>query len=399
MCRSSAIFFVLLFTHGAFAGGVKLTIRDLPSPAGERSGEANLWTHQGKLAMSWIESEDSRKGALHWAVFDGKNWSDPRLVYRGDKLFINWADFPKMASHGQVTAAAWLEMLGEGTYAYGARAVISHDGGRTWGAPFWLHEDRTRNEHGFVSFAPAGKDQLAAIWLDSRAMGDAEGGHGEGQGAMQLMSRVIGPDGLGPETAVDDQTCECCNTDLIATGDGLLAAFRDRSDAHIRDIHLARLKDGRWRQLGAIRADGWEIHGCPVNGPALAASGETVAAAWFTGAQDQPRVWLAASADAGARFSAQISVADAPPMGRVDCVIENGLIWVSWMAMNGAVKLAAYSFEEELVPEGGPWTLSAGSAARAAGFPRLAAFKGTLFMAIRDAEAARVAIKAIVPRP
>ena len=59
---------------------------------------------------------------------------------------------------------------------------------------------------------------------------------------------------------------------------------------------------------------------CPVNG-AVAAAGERVAVAWFTGADKTPRVKLAFSNDAGETFGQPVAVDDGNPTGRVDVLL------------------------------------------------------------------------------
>ena len=78
---------------------------------------------------------------------------------------------------------------------------------------------------------------------------------------------------------------------------GPVAAYRDRSEAEIRDIAVRRLVGGEWSEPVHVGEDNWEIRGCPVNGPALAARGEDVAIAWFTGAGGTAKVSVAFSAD------------------------------------------------------------------------------------------------------
>lgn len=56
----------------------------------------------------------------------------------------------------------------------------------------------------------------------------------------------------------------------------------------------------------AVHADGWKITRCPVNGPASASRGATLAVAWFTSASARPSGQLAFSEDAGATFGPPI---------------------------------------------------------------------------------------------
>ena len=116
------------------------------------------------------------------------------------------------------------------------------------------------------------------------------------------------------------------------TAEGPLVVYRDRSGQEVRDIAVVGLRAGRWSEPRGLPADGWEIQGCPVNGPAVAASDRRVAVAWFTAANDAPRVRLAFSNDAGASFGAAVRVDDGNPLGRVDVVLlDDGSAVVSWV--------------------------------------------------------------------
>src|SRR6185436_19389464 len=129
--------------------------------------------------------------------------------------------------------------------------------------------------------------KLGAIWLDGRNMPDEETGN------MALMFTTISSAGvLGPEAVIDNRTCECCQTAMAATPDGFIAAYRDRSDKEIRDISIARFTGGKWSAPETLSKDGWEIDGCPVNGPAVSSGGKNVAVAWFTAPDDKPQVNL-----------------------------------------------------------------------------------------------------------
>jgi hypothetical protein len=91
------------------------------------------------------------------------------------------------------------------------------------------------------------------------------------------------------------------------------------------------LKNGQWSDPQSLSKDGWEIRGCPVNGPAISSAGQNVAVAWFTAARDQPRVDATPSADGGATFGPPILVGDENPIGRVDVIaLSSGNALVSW---------------------------------------------------------------------
>lgn len=110
-----------------------------------------------------------------------------------------------------------------------------------------------------------------------------------------------------------------------------------------------------------------------MNGPALAASGNRVALAWFTGARDTARVNVAFSRDGGAHFGAPIRVDGGSPGGRVDAVLlADGSALVSWIERVGgdtaAVRVRRVTSDGK---SGGPITIAQSSTARASGVPRM----------------------------
>jgi hypothetical protein len=309
----------LLATHQAIAQS-----RELPSPAGPGSLAPNLFVSaDGRVYLSWIERLDETRRALRFSVREGDAW------------FVNWADFPSLVALPDGTLAAhWLVKSGSGTYAYDVNIARSGDGGRTWGRPLVPHRDGTQTEHGFVSLFAAPGNALEAVWLDGRETGPADGGHEHGgSGAMTLRYAAIAADGtLTREAMLDARVCDCCQTSAALTAQGPVVVYRDRSDREKRDVSIVRLRDGRWTDPQPVSADHWEIHGCPVNGPSVAADGRRVAVAWFTAADDVPRVKLALSADAGESFATPVVVDDGNPLGRLETVLlDDGSALVSWL--------------------------------------------------------------------
>ncbi|MBI2403747.1 MAG: exo-alpha-sialidase, partial [Gemmatimonadetes bacterium] len=255
-------------------------------------------------------------------------------MVQGESFFVNWADFPSLVElpNGQ-WLVHWLQRTPPRSYAYHVKLAISGDHGVTWSKPFSPHRDISPTEHGFVSMVPW-EHGAALIWLDGRAMTGGEGAdHGMGQGAMTIRFTTLDADGkLGEETLLDDRTCECCQTALVRTSSGLMAAYRDRSETELRNIAITQLAGGSWSEPAPVHDDGWHFPGCPVNGPSLSAAGDTVAIAWFTAPEEQRRVSVAFSTDAGATWGAPIRVDDGRPVGRVDLeMLADGSALVSWL--------------------------------------------------------------------
>lgn len=301
-------------------------VREIATPAGPESGRPRLSsTPGGGALLSWTEP-DGDQHVLRYAIWADTGWSAPRTADTGSNWFINWADTPGVIelANGQ-TVAHTLVSQPAGGYAYDVRARIRS--GELWSDPVLPHTDGTPTEHGFVSVVPVG-DRAGLVWLDGREMA---GGHGAG--AMTLRFATLSPTGeLANEAVLDDKTCDCCPTAAVATPSGLVVAYRDRTDAEVRDISVVRQLEGEWTEPVTVHHDGWEINGCPVNGPALAADGNRLALAWFTGAADTSRVLLALSDDGGATFAAPIRIDDGDPIGRVSVAfLPSGEAVVGWL--------------------------------------------------------------------
>lgn len=351
-------------------------VRELPSPAGPGSGQPNLAVSpDGRVYLSWIERLGEGRFSLRFAVKEGAGWSAPRVIAEGSNWFVNWADFPSMIALPDGSLAAhWLVKSGPGTFDYDVTIARSFDGGKTWGKPFVPHRDGVKTEHGFVSMFAAKDGALAAVWLDGREMKPGAGDHGHGHGNMTLRYVKVKRDGtLTDEAALDGRVCECCQTSAALTDDGPVVVYRDRSEQELRDISIVRWQKGKWSQPRPIHQDNWQINGCPVNGPAVAASGRRVAVAWFTGAGNTSRVKLAFSTDAGATFDAPITVDGGNPAGRVDVLLlGDGSAMVCWLEKipgGGEVRV------RRIRPDGKgdqAITVSTSGTARSNGFPQMA---------------------------
>lgn len=351
------------------------TVREIATPAGPGSAEPCIEAGaDGRVYLSWIEALGEEGHALRFAVREGAAWSAPRTVATGSDWFVNWADFPSVTALGSgALVAHWLRKTGGEPYAYAVALSFSSDGGATWSTPLTPH-DASPTEHGFVSKVPLPGGRVLAIWLDGRQTG---GAHGAPGGPMTLRAAIVRTDGtIEREDRIDARVCDCCQTDAVPLDDGsIVVAYRDRSEEEIRDISVARFDGARWDSPRTVHDDGWEMPGCPVNGPAIAARGSLVVVAWFTaaGAPPIPRVRIAFSADAGTTFEAPVDVDAGRPVGRVDvAILESGDAIVTWIeSEEGAARILARRVGRDGV-RGPSVEVATTSASRAAGFPRTA---------------------------
>jgi len=354
---------------------VVVTPQALRSPTGANSAQPQLSVSSRGVLLSWIE----RTGDLATLKFSARTatgWSEARTVASGRDWFVNWADVPSVMRLPSGTIVAhWLQKSGPDTYAYDVRLSYSTDEGTTWAPSFIPHHDGTRTEHGFASLFPIG-DGLGLIWLDGRNMKPTAGhdDHGGG-GAMTVhYARFDRNWKQVEESAVDARVCECCPTAATVTSEGVIAAFRDRSANEIRDIYTSRLVNGKWSDPAAVHADGWNIAACPVNGPALSASGRHVAASWFTVKDDQGQAYLAFSSDAGRTYGAPIRVDDGGSLGRVDValVADGSAAIATWIEFADQRSQFRVRRIDRSGARSAPVTIAGLAAGRASGYPRMA---------------------------
>lgn len=369
-----------LLALAACSSGPAFTVGDVEFAGPPGSGEPHLAEAPGgRAVLTWLEPVGGDRYALEVAVRGPEGWSAPRSIVVSDAFFVNWADFPSLAVlEDGAWVAHWLEKVAPSPYAYHVKLAVSRDEGATWSAPVVPHRDDSPTEHGFVSIVPW-NGGAALVWLDGRQM--AAGAAGEGRpsghelmsGAMSVRFTTLGPDGgLGDDVLLDDRACECCQTALAVTAGGLIAAYRDRSEEEVRDIAVVRWTAGRWSDPVRVAPDDWHIAGCPVNGPQLAARGDTVAIAWFTAPEERARVFAAFSTDGGASFGPPIRVDDGTPRGRVDVeLLRDGAALVTWLELT---ELDAEVRARAVRPDGragASIVVAATDEARSSGFPRI----------------------------
>lgn len=341
---------------------------DPPSAPGALA--PNLQTSPGGVLATWLEPLDEDRHRLQFSRWTSGSWTAPVTIVEDGRIVANWADVPSVAQSGDgALVAHWAQTSGSEAYAYDAMVARSTDGGTTWTPVGPLNDDGTPTEHGFVSLV--GEERgVRAFWLDGRATG-TEGG------AMTLRTAMVG-DAIASGEVVDAIVCDCCGTAAASSAGGPVVAYRDRSRDEIRDIATARRPEGAAWASSSVHRDGWQIAGCPVNGPAIAVRGRSAAVAWYTYAGSTHRVRLAFSEDAGATFAAPIDVDAArgsrAPVGRVSVVLDgDGAAIVGWLASDredAAILLRRVGRDGAL---GAELRIGGTTAGRDAGFPKLAA--------------------------
>jgi hypothetical protein len=328
---------------GSSATGPEIRLLDVPAASG--SGQPFLAPiPDGRVVLSWLEPAGDGIG-LRYATLEDGAWSAARTIAQGDDLFVNWADVPSVVPiTTDVWVAHWLKLVPESFGAYDVVAATSQDAGATWSTPVLLNDDGTETEHGFATSFPFG-DAIGILWLDGRQLAEWSFDRPDELLGTSLRYASLTSDGRVIERGeIDPLVCDCCQTDVAIASSGPIVVYRDRTEAEIRDV-VARRHDGdAWQPEVALGEEQWLIEGCPVNGPAVAAQGEAVAAAWFTAADDRPRVRFARSGDGGSSFAAPVDIDAEGAFGQVAvALLDDATAVVSWwrQASAGRTALAA----------------------------------------------------------
>lgn len=351
----------------------------------------NIFQAGDTVYLTWIEpvgdeserpsESQSSVRALRMSRLRGGVWDEPITIVERDDFFANWADLPSVSvMNDGALVAHWLQRSGEATYAYDVIAAMSEDDGASWSTLGPIHSDGTQTEHGFVSLVPE-PNAMRVFWLDGREMAEGEHGGGTGHGAMTLRTARIA-ETISEDTVIDTRICECCNTAAAMTAGGPIIVYRDRDEHELRDISIVRREAGAWTAPQLVHNDGWRVAACPVNGPAVAAAGDSVVVAWYTGATTGGSVRAAFSADSGASFSPPVDVDSSFPEGRVSVELlsptEAMVIWIAPGTAHQAEIMARRIAADGHMGPAAP--LATTSRSRQSGFPKTAVVDESLIL-------------------
>ncbi len=355
------------------------------NPFPENSSESFLLSTDKDLFISWTEQVlDSN--FLYVTKLEGDSWSNKKLITKGTDWFVNWADFPSI-SYNNLSNSIFsfhLQKSSEETFSYDVNYHINSK--ETWKDMNKIHDDNTFSEHGFVSSIPY-KDGFMVSWLDGRntyGVGD----HGHAKGAMTIRSAVLDSNGnIVSQNVIDEMVCECCQTSMAISGDIPIVVYRDRSEGEIRDIYYSRYIDSNWTEPHPIHNDGWEINGCPVNGPNVDSYGDNVVVSWFSASNGRPKVNLKFSTDNGRTFGDKILIdeVDNSPLGRVDIELisetEAIISWLSTVDGKGKLLIRKIKTNGEI---GLIKVVDEISTERSTGFPQIEKFNDDVYISWTD---------------
>jgi hypothetical protein len=242
--------------------------------------------------------------------------------------------------------------------------VSSSTDGTHWSPPAVAHKDRSEVQHGLVSMVASGNGEASLFWLFTPKGEDGPG---------YLMRTIVNAAGQEiREERLDNDICSCCPTAVTKTTKGLLVAYRDHTPDDIRDIAVIRYENGRWSLPKTVHADNWHINACPTNAASVAAKGNRVGLAWYTAAQDAPKVQVIFSSDEGSTFTNPVVVSTGHAYGYTSLTLDDdGSAIVSWLEQGK--DNAARVLAREISPSGtaGPVVQLAEGGRMALGYPKI----------------------------
>ena len=358
----------------------------ITSPGNIGSSLPYLYSNNSKTLLSWVEKVNDSLSKLKFTELVKGKWQEPKEIITGTDWFVNWADFPAIAENNGQLLTHILKKSSSETFSYDVKLNLFNKDDAEWKKDLALHTDGTFSEHGFVTMLAYKDNSFFITWLDGRNTVDSSYSGGEHRGAMTIRAAEVSATGeILNEIMLDNKTCDCCQTTAAITDKGPIVIYRDRSDEEIRDMSIVRLIDGKWTAPKTIFNDNWKIKGCPVNGPKAAVIGNNLAVAWFTAADDQPKVNLVFSNDAGENFETPIVINNANPMGRVDVVmIDAENVLVSWMetfeneAQIKVLKVHKSGKKSE------PLVIASLASSRRSGFPQMELVNDRVYFAWTD---------------
>ena len=247
------------------------------------------------------------------------------------------------------------------------RSARSVDGGRTFEVPQTLQDSGAPGDRGWPALALDTDGVAHVLWLDHRGMADPSGSHqhaghdasapssekrdgvamAQKSGLYYARAGALAP---GSDRELVKGVCYCCKTALATGGPGVLfAAWRHVYAGNIRDIAFAQSRDGGQTFSAPVRIseDGWQLDGCPDDGPAMVVDrADTVHLVWPTvigGANPEGALFYTSTRD-GRTFTPRQRIptpASPKPSHPQIALDRNGQLYVAWDEVSSGARSVA----------------------------------------------------------
>jgi hypothetical protein len=274
--------YFLVVLVGIFSSGVLVAH---PPPKETSQSQQNHATHKTKSQLAtgvaispdgklWIVGLNERMQLFVQNTPPNKlgDWSEPKVLDSGgDAISADGENRPKIVfgPNGWVVIS-YTQPLAK-PYTGFIRMLRSTDGGKTFSAPFTVHQDRQEITHRFESIAFDEKGDLHTLWVDKRDQPPRNSGKSYAGAAIYRNVSRDGGATFEPDTKVADHSCECCRIALAQNPAGeLQAMWRHVFGEQTRDHAFSSVVNKRANQITRASYDDWQINACPHHGPGLA---------------------------------------------------------------------------------------------------------------------------------
>lgn len=302
-----------------------------PAVAAGRDGTVYVaWVAHGvgKEADVWLTRVEAASKKVKRSV--GQTRAEPVRVNRTPGEATAWrGDAPGVvvAKDGTVYVA-WTARSAGGGQATTLYVSASRDGGRSFGEPARVNNDSKPGVHGMHSLAVGEDGRVYVAWLDERDIDTSQDGdehmkmpmHGEHNRQVYFSYSADGGRTFSKNRRIAVEACPCCKTSLaVSRGNRVYVGWRQVLPGDFRHVAVASSADGgeTFAASTVVSDDRWELLGCPVSGPALAAGdGGRLVVVWFTaGDAGTPGVYSSESSDGGRTFAPRRLVSEVGARG------------------------------------------------------------------------------------
>jgi hypothetical protein len=334
------------------AAGVEGAVR-VSAEGTEAAEPAAAPARDGTVYVAWVEHR-GKEADVWLAHFDGEGMRlgppvrvNPKAgeatAWRGDPPAV------AVAPDGTVYVG-WTARDEAAAHASTLYLSASRDGGRSFAAPSKVNDDAKPGMHGMHSLAVAGDGRVYVAWLDERDIEQKEPDpskapahmHTESNRVVYFASSADGGRAFSPNLRVAGEVCPCCKTSLAVGEDGrVYVGWRQVLAGNFRHIAVASSEDGgqTFSPASIVSDDRWELQGCPVSGPALAAGRPgALRVLWYTaGEAGRPGLYWSESHDGGRTFSPRRVLAETTGRGTPALLQgEGGGLTAVWEGVDGA---------------------------------------------------------------
>ena len=357
----------------------EIFIEEIPFSYENNNAQPTLVSSNGSLSLTWISTKENY-ATLNFSQYKNGKWIKPLTISNGSDWFVNWADFPAHAVNEDLIITSHLKKSATGTYTYDVILNLQNLSGEKLKKDFKLNTDGIKAEHGFVSIVPNDKKGFFITWLDGRntVQKNSDGDH---KPMTIRFAEITNKGDIINESELDAKVCDCCQTSITDTKSGPIVVYRDRGNSEVRDIYSIKKTNGIWKDPSPVHNDGWVINGCPVNGPKVIGNSKSLAVAWFTAPNGDPKVNLSFSKINSGSFNNPLKINDHSAIGRVDVAFLNDEeVIVSYMEVDDIgtyLRLKKVSVNGEVSK---PITISKIDGGRNTGVPQLEIINNEIFI-------------------